>query len=141
MAAAVVLLSVLGGSAAYAASSVNVPVTASSQVAVTNVTLTTTSTSARVQFDYALVNGAKTAVVDAAFNEQQSFGQVTVTGSGHYDVTLAGITVTSSSQFYVVSSGNPDFLITAPVTTPTNPCTSFLQFLKNLVTQYLGWFF
>jgi hypothetical protein len=132
---------VFGGTVANAASSVNVPVTASSQVAVTNITETTTSTSIRVQFDYALVNGATTALVDAAYNDQRSFGQVTVTGAGHFDETLSGITVNSSTQTYIVSTGNPDFLI------PTNTCNTnsnlfsyLVQLIKNVSQLFFQYF-
>ena len=138
MAALVVLVTVFSGSVANAASAVNVPVTASSQVAVTNITETTTSTSVRVQFDYALVNGATAGIVDAAINDTQSFGQVTVTGPGHFDETLSGLTANSNSKVYVLSSGNPDFLI------PNNSCSNLLsgllQLLKNFVSQLFRFF-
>jgi len=111
MALAVTVLSVFSGATANAAQVVNVPVTASSQVAITNVTLSTTSTSARAQFDYALVNGATSAFVDVTVDQQQSFDYTTVTGPGHYDVTLSGITVTNSTQFVIISAGNDNFVI------------------------------
>jgi hypothetical protein len=141
-------VALFGVTAAHAATvPVNEPVTAASQVAITNITAAVSGNSVRVQFDYALVNGATTAVVDAALNDQFSFGQVTVTGPGHFDETLSNLN-SNTYTLYVISTGNNDYLIpntTLVVGTPTPPannnCNFFAQLLKY-VSQYFKqyWF-
>lgn len=121
--ALVSVVTVLAPSAAFAATPINVPVTASSQVSVTNIVVTTSSTSVRVQFDYALVNGATTATVDAALNDTMSIGQTVITGSGHYDVTQSNV-ASGTYTVYIISSGNDDFLVPDSVVVGTSKdCT------------------
>jgi len=92
----------------------NVPITSAAEADVSNVTVEVSSgNSIRVQFDYALANGATSATVDAALNDQLSFGATTVTGSGHYDQTVTNI---ADGKYYIalVISGNPDYVLGDP---------------------------
>ncbi len=130
----------------------NVPVTASSQVQVTNVVVTATGNDIRVQFDYALVNGATTATVDASLQTQQSFGPVVVSGPGHFDETLTGVS-NGSYSIFIVSTGNPDYevvnttsqplVITLPATATTPPATGggLLARLLAALLQFLHRYF
>ena len=132
----------------------NVPVTASSQAKVTNIVVTATRNDIRVQFDYALVNGATTATVDASLQTQQSFGPVAISGPGHFDETLTGVN-NGSYSISIISTGNPDYevvnttgqplVITLPATatTPTPPTTGggLLARLVAALLQFLHRYF
>ena len=104
------VITVLAPSAAFAVTPINVPLTASSQASANNIVVTSSGTSVRVQFDYALVNGATTATVDAALNDNFSLGQTVITGSGHFDVTISNL-ANATYTVYIISSGNDDYLV------------------------------
>jgi len=121
--ALVSVITVFAPSAAFAATPINVPLTAASQASVNNIVVTTSSNSVRVQFDYALVNGATTATVDAALNDTMSIGQTVITGAGHYDVTQTNV-ASGTYTVYIISSGNDDFLVPDSVVVgSSNHCT------------------
>jgi len=87
-----------------------VPLTSTAQASVTNVIVSASGNDIRVEFDYALANGASSATVDASFQNQMSFGPVVLTGSGHYDQILTGLPDGNYSIFIIIS-GNPPFLL------------------------------
>jgi len=92
----------------------DVPITSTAQASVSNVSIDVSDNNTiRVQFDYALANGATQATVDIALGDNFSLGQVTVTGSGHYDQTTGSL---PDGTYFVaiLISGNPDYVLGDP---------------------------
>lgn len=122
-----------------------VPLVSTAQARTTNVIVSASDNTIRVEFDYALANGATSAVVDASLQNQQSFGVTEITGPGHYDQTLTDLPDGNYSVFIVIS-GNPPFLlgdsgpssqpmvISLPSTTP--PISNGDQFVRDMRKIY-----
>ena len=99
---------------AYASKPSNdVPIVSTAEAAVSNVLVTAENNDITVQFDYDLANGASSAVIDAVLNQQQSLGQVFVTGPGMYIATERGLP-DGNYGVYLFISGNPDYLTGDP---------------------------
>jgi|GEM_PF-1572837 len=92
----------------------DVPITSTAQASVSNVSIDVSDNNTiRAQFDYALANNATQATVDMALGDNFSLGQVTVTGSGHYDQTTNAL---PDGTYFVaiIISGNPDYVLGDP---------------------------
>jgi hypothetical protein len=78
------------------------------QATVQNITVEPDGNSINVQFDYDLRGTATSATVDAALNDQQSFGVTNVTGPGHFNQTLTDLP-NGTDTIWIIISGNPDY--------------------------------
>ncbi|CAN5300921.1 hypothetical protein BH10BAC4_BH10BAC4_12560 [soil metagenome] len=122
--------------------STSIPLTASAQASVSDVSVTTIGNTINVQFDYDLANGATTATVDAALSSRRSFNSVNVTGPGHYYETLTdvadgtyyiGIAITGNPQYVLGDAGpaNKTMFITIPDTQKTKNGDPFIRHIRK----------
>jgi hypothetical protein len=90
-----------------------IPVTSTADASVTRFAVAAAGNDITVQFNYDLENGARSAVIDAVLNQQQSMGQLTIYEPGTYIATERNLP-DGNYAVYLFISGNPDYLTGDP---------------------------